>query len=233
MSILIKKFLKGVALAAGLCLPGIASAATVSLVYNGGTSNGWVTITNAPVATASGSLPLNVGAYGFKMTDTTGQMGMFTAFCLDISHWLQNSGVYDTTETPFTNSYPVNAAAMSRLQAVFDANYASVVLTNAVQAAGFQAALWNALYDGDWSAGTGAFAVKDGKTGATAQANAYLLAAQNYSGGQVWDMTFLQARTYNQNLVTVAPVPLPAAGGMLLLGLGALALLRRGRKLAA
>lgn len=233
MSSLVWKFIKGSILAAGLFLPGFASAATVSLVYNGGTSNGWVTITSAPAGTPAANLPLNVGAYGFKMTDTTGQMGSFTAFCLDISHWLQNSGVYDTTTTPFTNSYSVSATAMARVQAVFDANFASVVLTNAVQAAGFQVALWNALYDTDWSAGTGIFAVRDGSAGATSQATAYLQAAQAYAGGRRFNMTFLQARTYNQNLITVAPVPLPAAGGMLLLGLGALAMLRRGRKLAA
>jgi len=226
------KFIRGSILALGLCLPGLASAATVSLVYNGGTSNGKVTITAAPTATASGTLPMNVGAFGFKMTDTTGQMGSFTAFCMDISRWLQGSGQYDTTTTPFTNSYPVSAAAMARIQAVFDANFASVLLTNAVQAAGFQVALWNALYDTDWSAGSGVFAVMDGTSGATAQATAYLVAAQNYAGGQQYNMTFLQSKTYNQNLVTVSPVPLPAAGGMLLAALAGLAMLRRRRQMS-
>lgn len=233
MTTSISKVFKGLVLAIGLCAPGLATAATVNLQYNGGTSNGWVTITNAPAPSASGTLPLNVGAYGFKMTDTTGQMGMFTAFCLDISHWLQSSGSYSTTTTPFTNSYSVSQAAMARIQALFDANYASVVLTNAVQAAGFQVALWNALYDADWNAGSGVFAVKDGTSGATAQATAYLTAAANYLGGQKYNMTFLQANSYNQNLITVAPVPLPAAGGLLLAALGGLALLRKRRQMAA
>lgn len=209
--------------------PGAVAAATVVLDFDGGTASGWVTITAAPVETASGSLPMSVGAYGLRMTDVSGQMGSFTAFCLDISRWLQPTGGYEATATPFSNSYPIGVTEMARLQAVFDANFDRVSLGNAASAAGFQVALWNALYDTDWLAGSGRFAVTGGTLGATARANEYLLAASAYAGGKRHDMTFLEAQGYNQNLVTVAPVPLPAAGGMLAAALMGLAVLRRRR----
>lgn len=46
---------------------------------------------------------------------------------------------------------------MQRVQSVFDANYASVTLNDNTQAAAFQVALWNALYDGDEAADEGVF----------------------------------------------------------------------------
>jgi hypothetical protein len=227
--------LKALVVSVGLLLPTVTSAATVSLVYDGGTSNGWTTITSAPTGVPAGTLPWNVGAYGFNMTDTSGQMGDFTAWCLDISHYLGTSGAntYEVTSTPFTNSYGMDASQIARVQAVFDANYATLILGNAIQAAGFQVALWNALYDTDWLATGGLFAVKDGTGGSSSQANAYLLAAMNYHGAHRYNMSFLQSTTNKQNLVTVAPIPLPAAGLLLLTALGGMGTLRRRRRAAA
>ena len=100
---------------------------------------------------------------------------------------------------------------------MFDANYGSVYLGNSTEAAAFQMALWNALYDVDLLVGAGAFSVTSLTAGATAQADAYLLAAASYAGGQRYSMTFLESLSGGQNLVTVAPIPLPATA-LLLVG---------------
>ena len=153
------------------------------------------------------------GAYGFNMTDGNGILGNFIAWCLDLEHFL-SSGLYETTKTPFSNSFGLNSAERARVQSVFDANYASLNSADNTQAAGFQVALWNALYDDDGVATAGAFAVAGGAVGA--QADAFLTAAVNFAGPKQYNLTFLESLSTNpssQNLVTVAPVPLPAAAG--------------------
>jgi hypothetical protein len=222
---------KSAVLSLALLAPSLASATTVTLVYEGGTSNGTAQITSSPAPdTAYGT----VGAYGFNMDDTTGTLGDedgdFVAWCLDATNWLQGSSSYEITDDPFASSYGLTDADMARVQSVFDANYASVDLSNAAEAAAFQMALWEALYDDDWSVMTGDFTVTSATSGAVAQAEAYLLAASTYAGGQQYSMTFLESLSGGQNLVTVAPIPLPAAGLLLLGALGGLGALRRRRK---
>ena len=209
-----------------------ASAATVSLKYNGpsaGSDAKNVTITAAPVDyPGAGDWPKTVGAFGFKMTDTSGQLGSFLAWCLDLEHFLATSGThpYSATSTPFSNSYGLDGNQMARVQSVFDANFASLNTMVGNQAAGFQLALWNALYDTDSVISDGAFrATASGAI--TTLANGYLSAAASFTGSRAWNLTFLESATGRQNLVTVSPVPLPAAGWLLIAGIGGLAALRR------
>ena len=115
---------------------------------------------------------------------------------------------------------------MARVQSVFDANFASLNTMVGNQAAGFQLALWNALYDTDSVISGGAFrATASGAI--TTLANGYLSAAASFTGSRAWNLTFLESATGRQNLVTVSPVPLPAAGWLLIAGIGGLAALRR------
>lgn len=205
-----------------------AAATTVTLTYNGGTANGTATITASPVVPVGGLG--TYGAWGFNMTDTTLTLGdangRFVAWCLDLSQWL-SGGNFDITTSPFSNTFAINIA---RVQSVFDANYASLTLSSPTQAAGFQVALWNAIYDDDWLASGGVFAVAAGG-GVQAQADAYLRAASLFSGPSRYDLTFLENTNpdlrIGQNLVTATPVPLPAAGLLLLATLGGLGLMRR------
>ena len=206
------------------------SATTVSLTYDGPSAVNpqTATITAAPVMSPSGSWPLTVGAYGFEMTDTSGQMGSFLAWCLDISHYLGTSGEssYTVTDTPFASSYGLDSGQMARVQSVFDANFGLLDVTVGNQAAGFQLALWNALYDTDWVIAGGAFSAT-ASTSILSLANGYLTAAHLFSGDSVWNLTFLESNTGRQNLVTATPVPLPAGGLLLLAALGGLGLARR------
>ncbi|MCK8464680.1 VPLPA-CTERM sorting domain-containing protein [Aliiroseovarius sp. S1339] len=197
-----------------------------------------VSVNASPVANTPG----RVGATGFNLTDTTGGMGSFVGWCLDIAHYLMNKGAsqnYTPTNDPYANSYSLSTIARGRVQSVFDANYASLDASNGDQAAAFQMALWEAAYEDDNSAlsmSSGLFQASS--AGSTALANGFLLAASNYSGGDQWNLAFLQVdgdadrgRYTGQNLVTVSPVPIPAAGLLLVTGLfGMGAITRRRRK---
>ena len=218
-----------------------ALATTVSLTYQGASAGAdakSVTIIAVPVAyPGAGDWPRSVGAYGFNMLDGSGVLGSFVAWCLDLGSFLAKAGDggqdYTITSDPFSNSYGLSPAERARIQTVFDANYASVDLANGNQVAGFQLALWEMLYDGDGSLGTGSF-MATASAAITGLANGYLAAAAGWDGGKLYAMTFLESAgaTKRQNLVTVTPaaVPVPAAGGMLLLALGGLAAMRRARK---
>lgn len=209
--------------AAALALaPMVASAATVTLTYNSPTAPGGATnITATPVGSTG-----NTGAFGFNMTDTSGPLGNFIAWCLDLEHVLAN-GLYKTTNTAFSNSYGLNSAERARVQSVFDANFAGLNTADNTEAAGFQVALWDALYDADMDVTMGAFTVAAGAV--ATQANAFLTAASAFAGPKAYNLTFLESLSDrpSQNLVTAAPVPLPAAAFLLAGALGGLAALRR------
>ncbi|MCK8483473.1 VPLPA-CTERM sorting domain-containing protein [Aliiroseovarius sp. S2029] len=197
-----------------------------------------VSVNSSPVANTPGT----VGATGFNLTDTSGDMGSFVGWCLDIAHYLMSTGSsqnYTPTNDPFSNSFGLSNVARDRVQSVFDANYASLDASNGDQAAAFQMALWEAAYEDDntaLSVSNGLFQASS--TGSTTLANQFLLAATNYTGAGLWNLSFLQVdgdanrgRYTGQNLVTVSPVPVPAAGLLLITGLfGMGALTRRRRK---
>lgn len=222
--------MKTLALASLLAFAPLTSWAA-TLIYNGGTASGTATITTAPVAPVGGFR--SYGAYGFNMTDTTpGGLGSFVAWCLDITHWLSSGPTtYTVTNTPFGTSYGLSAAEMGRVQSVFDANYLTLNKSNNVQAAGFQVALWNAIYDTDWSStGGGLFSVAAGAV--ANKANAFLANAQGFSGPRVYSLTFLESAA-SQNLVTAKPIPVPAAGFLLIGAMGAFVIAGRRKRATA
>ena len=219
---------------AALISAGAASATTMTLRYdNPAVGSGFERV---DVKTPEKN-NVNAGAFNMKDQDT---LESFTVFCLDLlaNIYPKRDYGYKTTETPFSNSVDLMTidgsgyTGVDRIQRIFDAGY-STALVNKVSSAGFQVALWNAVYDTDWSVSQGAgefYQVGTENEDVRSAANTFLSAAMDYRGGKKWNLTFLESTATDprsQNLVTMAPVPLPAAGFMLLTALGGLFAARR------
>ena len=129
-------------------------------------------------------------------------------------------GYYTITTSPFASD-PLTTTQIGNVQTLFDMAFGSLTLTSNAQSAGFQLALWEIIYEttGTLSVGNGNFTAS-GNTGAVNFANTLL--GNLVSAGpvtQVYNLTFLESQN-GQDLVTASPVPLPAAGLLLLAALG-------------
>jgi len=224
--------------AAATLMVGGAGASPISLSYNGSAAGfRTVELEQVPVSVA-GNLS-EVSAGGFSMTDTSGGLGDFIAWCLDLGAFLGTSGANDylATNSPFQNGgVNLMAAGMARVQAIFNASYDASVETDQDNSAGFQLALWEAVYDTDMDIATGAFQASSSFE-VEAAAEAYLTAAMDYSGKNLWDLTYLESVAQSpelrrQNLVTasLSPVPLPASSVLMVVAIGGLGAVARKRR---
>ncbi|HLS18474.1 MAG TPA: VPLPA-CTERM sorting domain-containing protein, partial [Paracoccaceae bacterium] len=129
------------------------------------------------------------------------------------------------------------------VNALFSTSFSGLDLNDKDQSAGFQLALWEVLFEkkNDWDLGKGTFHVT-GFGGAVTAAHDMLTATLDFIDNGVkgdnfvnYELTWLQASNGGQNLVTavaVSPIPLPAAGPMLIFSLAGLGYLARRRKQA-
>ncbi|WP_236019446.1 VPLPA-CTERM sorting domain-containing protein [Fuscibacter oryzae] len=217
------------------------SAATVELDKQSGSvfgTNGWTAVLISlgadPVVSPTW---VAAGAFALKGDiDSKPGVELFDAFCLDIATWLRLPSLYSVTGSPFASD-PLTSLQMSSIAKLFNTAYKGLDLSNATQSAGFQLALWeivNEAAGNGYALGSGNFSAA-GSAAATNYADS-LLAGLAGRETQKYRLTFLQSTDprakdghYSQNLVTVSPVPLPAAGLMLMAGLGGLGLMRRRR----
>jgi len=223
--------LKSVIVSAGIaCAACGVSAATVTVDYQESSVFGTPKLAQN-VRITSDKYTGYAGAGLFRLT--ADGYGDFNAFCVDLAQYINNGDTYETSVNLFSG------ATLENIDKLFTSAFAAV--DTAVEAAAFQIALWEIVEDTGtgYDLTSGAFAVSGA---AVDQANGYLSALGTQTGKYTLD--FLESGT-SQDVVTgalnpnsplngggtIAPVPLPASGVLLLAGLaGAAGLGARKRK---
>lgn len=206
----------------GLVFASSATAATISVNYQETSVFGTPNLSQA-IRIAAPEHTGYVAAGPFRLTGGNG-FGDFVAFCIDLA---KNMGNGNTYETAGASAYgPSVDDAIDRL---FTSAYAGV--STAIEGAAFQLALWEIITDtgSQYDLLSGNF-VASSNYNVIQQAGSYLSGLTGAATGG-YSLTFLNSGN-SQNLVTVdlAPVPVPAAAGMLGLGIASFFGLRRRKR---
>lgn len=201
---------------------GAGAASTVTVSYQG--SNAFDTdLSNVGKVSFTSTDPSRSGTfYAGPFAVTADGLGDFLAWCVNIARNMANGKTYTHAADHFGGA---GSEIRSNIDRLFSTYYAGLATKN--EKAAFQFALWEIIYDGGLDLGSGTF--KDnGTSGAIRSlADGYLLGIQSEDAlSGRYRFTFLTSAD-SQDLVTVSPIPLPAAGWLLLAGVAGLAGVRR------
>ena len=219
---------------AGVTFPGEGVAFNVSKQSSNlhagiGAQNVWIKGSNVINTTA------HVSAGGFALKGDDG-VGDFIAWCLDTMKYLTLTSTYAVNHTnPFTNNPVLTASQKTDIKRLFDTAYDALLggAPNNEGSAAFQLALWEIVNEknGAYDLSGGSFYTTS-NPGASGAANTLLGKLGDTPSGN-YRLVFLESVGKSQNLVSVVPVPLPAAGILMLAALaGGAAAYNRRRKAA-
>jgi hypothetical protein len=169
-----------------------------------------------------------VSVGGFKMLNGNTNQSI-TAWCVDVFDWL-NSASYN-------NGNKSNLNNVSQLEKLVAQDYSKV--NNATSSAAFQLAVWEIVNE---TAGSTSFSLSNGRftasgsglSAAITMANDWLQLNKANTGN--YNMAYYiygdgtMPNGVTQNLISMSPVPLPAALPLLLSGLGIFGFALRGKK---
>ncbi len=183
---------------------------------------------NVTIGYGAGSQSVFAGEFLMKFVGAppAGYDQNFTAYCVDLDHYLQNFQDVTLESTDYLNPMSLVPAAGPKAAWLYN-TYAAAVST-ALQAAALQLAIWEVLYDANLNLTSGTFKVTSANASTISQANTYLSSLLTNTSEATWFKATSHPNLQNQDLIGPR-VPEPSAFA-LLFGAGAaagLALRRR------
>jgi hypothetical protein len=233
-----------VAALAGLAITASQPALADTLRYQGA----WYSPYDGAFQIVDGSptLSRSVSAGAFRMTDVSGPTlpagTSFMAWCVDVYHNLNTSSAGASYTLRSGGDFYASASyKVSDLERLASYVLGNSLLTNSVQSAAFQLAVWEIVNESNtaqpYSIGSNDFRVTGGDWAARTLANTWLgiVNAGTYAIGYslgIWD-----GPNTTQDLAVfskvVSPVPEPETYAMLIAGLGLMGFIARRRRAKA
>jgi hypothetical protein len=232
----------------------MAGATPVDLRYqDSGNVFGVAGNRNASTTVQTNNTSGSFGAGAFAMEQVPGGdntsllPSKFLAYCLDLFNTITSPVKYEITSTPFVGA-TLGSDQKFTIARLFDVfvDTAKMLTNTALSTPNSQAmqlALWEVVYEtgASYNVNSGDFIITGATNDIRTEANDLLAEATDATStvARLWNPVFLQSPfdgdgdQISQNLVTVAPVPLPAGILMLLGAVGGLVAVRRRRSMAA